>query len=652
MKAIAFGFIFRGITRVVTKSEIRRSLDLQAVFEKFSETTIERKNMSTKTNFKRVALVAVAALGLGVLTSVAPANAAAATAGQLWISTTASTTGAATLDGGGNSATATSVGWITQSSTTATSANGGLSLASAAVGTGVIYSGAKISLTATGTSATNGVSVVVTGGTLSSVASTGTTPTLAVSGSATTATSDGADARTLYGVFTVNAAVGSTATIAAYSGADVVGNTTATSGTLLGFWTLTVASASAAGTYSPTYSSIFTQTAVTKGTTAGGAAGTYVGTYDVSTRIDNGKVGVIVYQLADAYAGAVTSGTLSATATNSATINIVDAGADAIAGAYAASTSFDTQALSNTAYNGYIVVNQPVANTAGSTTVTITLDGTVLATKTLNWNGDAASISVDTANSVVSFINGQDEDTENQQSGIVYVVKDAAGNAITQTALPTISGATGSLVGASIGTTSNTTSGVLQTTSVGYGAVTMVVPSSALNGAGTYKLKVSNSAGTSIYSQEVKATVSRGGLNSFSASWDKASYNPGEIAVLTIQGKDVYGNLIGDGTEATGLSLTVAGSATAGFTSVGTACSATSAFSEGVITCKFAANTEGAWSYSVDVSTATPQSASVGALKITSGGGVSNADVLKAIVSLIASINKQIAALQKALLKK
>ena len=31
---------------------------------------------------------------------------------------------------------------------------------------------------------------------------------------------------------------------------------------------------------------------------------------------------------------------------------------------------------------------------------------------------------------------------------------------------------------------------------------------------------------------------------------------------------------------------------------------------------------------------------------------VSNADVLKAIVSLIASINKQIAALQKALLKK
>ena len=40
--------------------------------------TIERKIMSTKTTFKRVALIAVASLGLGVLTSVAPANAGAA----------------------------------------------------------------------------------------------------------------------------------------------------------------------------------------------------------------------------------------------------------------------------------------------------------------------------------------------------------------------------------------------------------------------------------------------------------------------------------------------------------------------------------------------------------------------------------------------
>ena len=47
----------------------------QADLRKFRGSTIERKQMSTKTTFKRVALVAVAALGLGVLAS-APSNAA------------------------------------------------------------------------------------------------------------------------------------------------------------------------------------------------------------------------------------------------------------------------------------------------------------------------------------------------------------------------------------------------------------------------------------------------------------------------------------------------------------------------------------------------------------------------------------------------
>jgi hypothetical protein len=47
-----------------------RATHLEAATEKYSVTTIERKQMSTTTNFKRIALVAVAALGLGVLSSV------------------------------------------------------------------------------------------------------------------------------------------------------------------------------------------------------------------------------------------------------------------------------------------------------------------------------------------------------------------------------------------------------------------------------------------------------------------------------------------------------------------------------------------------------------------------------------------------------
>ena len=52
-----------------------RTAHFKAASENVSFATIERKIMSTKTTFKRVALVAVASLGIGVLTSVAPASA-------------------------------------------------------------------------------------------------------------------------------------------------------------------------------------------------------------------------------------------------------------------------------------------------------------------------------------------------------------------------------------------------------------------------------------------------------------------------------------------------------------------------------------------------------------------------------------------------
>jgi len=51
-----------------------RATHLEAATRKFLVTTNERKQMSTKTNFKRIALVAVAALGMGVLSS-APSQA-------------------------------------------------------------------------------------------------------------------------------------------------------------------------------------------------------------------------------------------------------------------------------------------------------------------------------------------------------------------------------------------------------------------------------------------------------------------------------------------------------------------------------------------------------------------------------------------------
>ena len=70
-----------------------RATHLKAASKKYLETTIERKQMSTTTNFKRIALVAVAALGLGVLSSV-PSQAV----GNLVVTTVNGTTAAGKSD--------------------------------------------------------------------------------------------------------------------------------------------------------------------------------------------------------------------------------------------------------------------------------------------------------------------------------------------------------------------------------------------------------------------------------------------------------------------------------------------------------------------------------------------------------------------------
>jgi len=602
--------------------------------------------MSTKTIYKRIALVAVAALGAGVL-SVAPANAATA------YSTAETLALATSLDASSASLTATadldlfdSRGIITTTGGTAVAAASPAlaykTLTAGGTGTGTIYPGAEVGVMIYSAAKS---SIIVSGGVISSATgqdSINATNTTVIETGGTTAMSV---------IVKPTGVAGSTLTISSYTGAGV-GSLTPTSGVLAGIWTFTVASASAAGVVSLADSTVTQQAGIAKG-----VAASTVLTYDTASRMANGQVGIIYVNLKDAYESAVTTGTFTAT-TTAGTVNAVVAGSAASGDSYAATTAFDSVANSSGAF--YVYVNQPVANTAGSATVTLTLNGSAIGTKTLNWSGDAATIALVSASSSSNFANGyatySSGDAKNLN--VVYTVKDAAGNAVTLTTQPTLSDGTGSLLGASLSAATDTSGTaaaadidtLYQTSSNGYGLATMLVPSSTLNGAGSYTLSFVNAAGATIKSSVNTATVSIGGTNSFTASWDKATYAPGDIATLTIAAKDAYGNAIANGTAATGLDLVVS---TAGLTAVGTAATATSLFSAGVITQKYAAgNTDGSYAFSVDITTATPQSASVGAVKITGAAGTSNADVLKAIVSLIASINKQIAALQKALLRR
>jgi hypothetical protein len=519
--------------------------------------------------------------------------------------------------------------------------------------TAVVLQGAQIAFNVNGTtSASSGISVVVSGGTLSSVDADDVdvdtragTLTLAGDRTAAVYTQGGTTKGELRGVFTVNssAAVGSTVTMAAYVGTGVLGLTTATSGNLIGTYTFTVASASSSGVFSASQSRLNVQASIA-------ATGTASGTnaYDDTSRIDNGKVGILYFSLKDAFASDLTSGTLTASVSAGNTVIDITAGAG---DAFAATSAYDDQAITSTSgdANGYIYVTQPVANTAGTSTLTVAYQGQVIATKTFNWNGDIASIAVDTVNSNSIFASGADATTETAANkayaqGIIYVAKDAAGNVVNLSAAPSVTGATGALVGATVTSSTTGTYASLQTNAVGYGTTTIIVPATILNGVGTYKLRVQNSAGTNIDSAAVNARVAFG-INSFAVSWDKTTYAAGEIATMTVTAKDSQGNPVADGSLATGADFT----APSGFTVTGAACNATKTFSAGSFTCKLAAgNTAGAYGYAFDITTATPQAATIGTVNISSTG-VSNAEVLASIVKLIASINKQIRVLQKQL---
>ena len=595
--------------------------------------------MSKKTIKQRIALVAVTTLTAGFL-SVVSSPVANATNDRVRISLIASQTGsaAAAVD----PASATQVGWVSATNTVGLTSSTLIVLSAGAAQTGVCLSTCSIPFSVENLDNSTGLGVVVVGGVLSSIAATDST-TIAVAGDRKTASyvSDSSATGTNTGVVTASSGVTSMQ-IQFYEGAGVAGLTTVTSGTLLGSLTLTIAPANTSGVFNAANSVIATQISYAAGETASGLL-----TYDNTSRIANGSRGAIYVSLKDVYTAAITAGTMTATATNGALVNIVDT-IPAAGNDYAATTAFDSE-ITIAGGDAYITVTQPVANTAGTSTVTITLDGAVIATKTLNWSGDIASIALDAANSNGSFKNGADADFAGGNMAVVYVVKDAAGNAVTlaSTNAPTITGQTGSLVGASLLTTT-TTNSTLQTSTLGSGNATMNVPTSSLNGVGTYKLRVVNALGANIDSAVITASVSAG-LNSFAVSWDKAVYAPGDLATMSISGKDIYGTAIADGIPLTGY----VGAVADGLTAVGTACTATSTFSGGVVKCVYAAgNTDGSYSYSFDVGTATAQSPSVGAVKVAGASGVSNAEVLKSIVALIASINKQIQALQKLILKR
>ena len=574
--------------------------------------------MSTKTLRKRIALVAVASLGFGLM-SVVPTNAAtggttAPTDENLYVKVDQSATGDAAIADVYTDGSNYSNGLLAYDAVTAT---GG------AVVSGAILKDGKVVIVAA--SATD-MGVKVTNGTIT--AKSGATASISADGTSLYQSTDSQDT-----AFAVKAtgALGSVMSIQVFGGASITA-TAPTAGSLIGIVNLTIATPGISGVSNVANSIVTQQAAIAK---SGTAAGTNA--YDTSDRIENGKVGVIYTYVKDALKVPVSSGTLAASATGGALVKWGAAGSEG----YSATTSFDTVAVGGTAK--YLNVVQPVANTAGSTTVTISIDGVVLATKTLNWSGDLTKLTP--SYSIAGSLGASD-------GKIKFNGYDAAGNRVLTGVSGSTGGtpsysATGSVIVPSLSGFTNSTA-----TASGYA---MYACSSTVSGTASVTLKVTNAAGNTVYAPALTVACGEDAIDTFSISLDKASYNTGDVAKLTITALDSNGKPVSDAAElGAGAAISVGGmtavtapvSADVPNGAVAGSSTWTYTYTVGTTTGSYVASVQ-LPSSGTDVTAKTIQ------FKIVDGSGaVSNADVLKAIVSLIASINKQIAALQKALLKK
>ena len=602
--------------------------------------------MSKTTLRKRIALTAVAAIGAGLL-SVVPVSTVnavnnvaatgsnpAAAVGLMNVASAAAASGKITIT---SASAATSVGLVAVSDIAGGLQEGTTQTATLlSTGTIVVYTTAATA---------NAGFISVTGGTISeSTNSDGINSSSTIIGNVT----DNEE-----WVVAVRPASGQTSMVIRYYnaalatyGADAAtalatGLVAPTLGTLVGQITVTIAATSGAGTMDPAKSALYTVNAATDSTDDGQTSD------DPTAAIqNNGLIGCVNIQLNDAYGIDITStaGLLTATATNNAVVAF--AAADCAAGVTAGS-SFYTSSPSDVV----VSVAQPTAGAALSTTLTILYNNVVVGTKSFVIRGKVAKVTVSSPK--ISAADG----TAGVDSATVKF-EDAAGN----TVYPVSGNASYPLSSTVFGITAATA----KSGYVSAAAISTTVPdaSTAVTGkiawtCGVLSTKQAismtyvNTDGSTAVSNTFDASCG-GAPYSYSASFDKTSYAPGEIATLSVTFKDKGGSLASDEDAiATHVSAGVSDASISapGLTMVG-APTSVDRTTNGVKKYTFTVgSTEG--SYNAVVNFPTIDDPATVSYTVKAGtASVSNADVLKSIVALIASINKQIQALQKLILKR
>jgi trimeric autotransporter adhesin len=415
--------------------------------------------MSTKTTFKRIALVAVAALGLSVL-SVAPSTAAADSV----------TLGATASD-----------------ATTAVAVTNTISLSAiAATGTaGETITATVVLLSAPLTSTLPGV--------LPAVSITATQSAAGVNADSSTATgvlnvwAKAAGRYTAAGTITVTPDVPGVYVYRITPSNVGASNTTAQT------WTVTAVAPTVKST------TAFLNTNLAAASTADASSLAFPAAASVTAR---GRLTVQQYSTTD-------TATPATTAISQAVVVAIDKGLVSATNDYfTGAKSVTTAAATAGPTNYYVFSNGDV----GTASLTVTVGGVLVSTKTITFQGVATSLSAALATNAANWIAPTGTTTVN------VTAKDSAGNAAV--ALPTTMTATPASTAIATATI-NSSTGVVTITGVAAGTTVITIADSATTApaaSATYTVTVAPAASATLPT----------------LTFDKAEYNAGELMTITI----------------------------------------------------------------------------------------------------------------------
>jgi hypothetical protein len=415
-------------------------------------------------------------------------------------------------------------------------------------------------------------------------------------------------------------------------------------GTLVGQIVVTVVATSAGGTMSSVYTLCNTATSATAATGTDASS---------STNLANGSTGFINFTIKDGYQSEIAAGDpLVATATNGAFVNINST--------IAASTSSTSVSVSDN--SATIAVAQSTANAPVTTTVTLTFKGTTVCSKTITIRGEAAKMTVTpAATQVISGTTFTDTTYGVAGGNFRAQLFDSAGNlVIPLDGTARFASVASTLEGASVtGLAISTAASAISTSDAtglwpSVNSLGTVTCSSTAGEDTAVSMAYQNPSGTSVVSNSFAARCA-GLPYTYKASLDKASYKQGDVATLTVSFFDIKGNKAATATTGTAGTVTFNQMGRVG----GDPSAAKVTTINGEIVHTLTVGNSGTFSPGTYIGLVSYADYNTfGAVQQVSYSvtesvtTVSNAEVLKSIVALIASINKQIQALQKLILKR